>query len=463
MTLKRDVVLADEQVAWDWARETAERVNTSGLRDLHAQIEECYLQNRGRVEKELARLGKISRRYGQPLPTVAFSPTAYVREVKHEDWVDGEVVVTKRKYAMCLMVVASPDIIGQDGWRVVGVKVLVGDEAVVQVAPGEVVPDAFYAADRNCQHCNTVRQRNELVIVQRTVSFGMPDASRYETVETKQVGKACLEQYTGINPAFALAVAAFYRSKPGLEFGGVRHEEPLQPWLEWVAMAVRLDGRYWSKQAADEYNDRHGCYDGYASRDGTLPQQTTVNHARRLMNVAAWNRGNKTLLVEDVPAPEDVATVERVRAWVATLDPHQSTYHANLTALFRADVLLYRLEGLAASAFAGYLREQEAVERARVKAAQSRPSAYLGQQGDKVELTARVTSVREYEGDYGTTHIYRFLANDADVATWLSSSDRELSVGDVVRLRGTIKKLEEYRGEQQTVLTRCRVLERGEG
>ena len=443
--------LADEQTAYDWAREYAEgkrvllRARNNVTPEVTVEIEECFDYNTERITKECARLNKIGQKYGQGLVTVEFSPTYWIRTVREEVKQDGEWIERKRKVACRTMVIASPTVLGQDGWRVLGVKVRVGDQAVVQTLPNETVPDRFYAPDMRCDHCHTVRARNEVVVLRdNSGGFG----------KFVQVGKQCLLEYTGIGPDYALLKAAFYTSKPWLANDGARYEEDLTPWLGWVAVAVRLDGRYISKATAD--NENEGRWHDY-SLHARPEVQTTVNHAHTLRNRATFDR-KQAEADGEVPTQQDAIMVERVVAYVHTLDPHQSTYHANLVALFRANVLLPRLDGLAASAFSGYLREQRAVAEAAERAKHQRPSEYLGQTGEKVVRDVTVTRVTEREGMYGTTYIYTFRTGEGDRVTWFSSRDMDFSVGDTLKLRGTIKNTEEFRGEKGTVLTRCTVL-----
>lgn len=438
--------LADESVAWEWAKG---RVLANANPHLFERIEECYADNVERVRKEVTRLGKVAQRHGQVAPSVEFSPTRFVREVRFEERVDGELVTRKRKVTMGLMVLYCPEVLGQDDWAVVGVKVLVGGETVTQTIPGENLPDHYLRRDdARCDHCQKARRRNELVIV------------RHPQLDTvMQVGKQCLHEYTGISPEYALVVAAFYRATGATDPVGVRYEEDLQPWLEWVAMAVRLDGRYWSKAAADSENERRWQESSRAwTYEGSRAQHTTVDHARVLGNVATYDTQSRGRRDESLyPTDEDRSETARVRAFVAGLDPEESQYTRNLTALFRADVLLHRLEGLAASAFAAYHRAQAERQRERERA--TRPaSAWVGPERARVVLdNCEVVGVSTHDGSYGEVYIYRFLHAGKDKITWFSSNDLSLSVGQTVKLQGTVKKCEMYRDEQQTVLTRCKV------
>ena len=70
-------------------------------------------------------------------------------------------------------------------------------------------------------------------------------------------------------------------------------------------------------------------------------------------------------------------------------------------------------------------------------------------------ITAKVDSIRGFEGRFGYTMVYTFTSEDY-VFVWMTSKcDLNLSVGEIVDLTGTIKKFDEYLGIRQTHLTRC--------
>lgn len=70
-------------------------------------------------------------------------------------------------------------------------------------------------------------------------------------------------------------------------------------------------------------------------------------------------------------------------------------------------------------------------------------------------ITAKVKSIRGFEGIYGYTAVYTFTSEDY-IFIWMTSKcNLDLSVGDTVDLTGTIKKFDEYMGEKNTYLTRC--------
>lgn len=75
-------------------------------------------------------------------------------------------------------------------------------------------------------------------------------------------------------------------------------------------------------------------------------------------------------------------------------------------------------------------------------------------------VKAILDRVGGFSGAYDWTNVYRFLDEKKHIFVWFTSKDIGLEKGALVTLTGTVKKLQEYDGEKQTVLTRCTVLDR---
>lgn len=108
--------------------------------------------------------------------------------------------------------------------------------------------------------------------------------------------------------------------------------------------------------------------------------------------------------------------------------------------------------------------EQEARE-AEIRARKAL-SQYVGQVGDKVEIQATYVHTGSWEQKsffkgYGTDTFYAhtFKDSDGNVLTWKTQKSLALTYGDLVKVKGAIKKHTEYKGEKQTELTRCKVEE----
>lgn len=89
-------------------------------------------------------------------------------------------------------------------------------------------------------------------------------------------------------------------------------------------------------------------------------------------------------------------------------------------------------------------------------------SEYIGNVGEKLDTVAVFDHEARFETHftyYGeTVCILTFKAGDNTIV-WKTSSYNALEKGKKYRVRGTVKEHSEYRGDKQTVLTRCKIEE----
>lgn len=87
-------------------------------------------------------------------------------------------------------------------------------------------------------------------------------------------------------------------------------------------------------------------------------------------------------------------------------------------------------------------------------------SEYLGDVGEKVkevEVTCvRITNVLGY---YGESTIYSFRTEHGDNVMWTTTSHQNIEEDGKYLISGTIKALDIYKGQKQTILTRCKVVD----
>lgn len=81
---------------------------------------------------------------------------------------------------------------------------------------------------------------------------------------------------------------------------------------------------------------------------------------------------------------------------------------------------------------------------------------YPAEVKDKISVQATLATVRGFDSMYGYTYIYTFTL-DEYVFVWMTAKDLDLEVNTTVDLAGTIKGFEEYAGQKQTQITRCKV------
>ena len=87
--------------------------------------------------------------------------------------------------------------------------------------------------------------------------------------------------------------------------------------------------------------------------------------------------------------------------------------------------------------------------------AEDSSSEYVGEIGERLEITVTVTKALTLDGYYGQSIMHIMEDGDENVYIWTTSS-KSIPEGKVVTLRGTVKDHREYRGVKQTILTRCK-------
>lgn len=96
-------------------------------------------------------------------------------------------------------------------------------------------------------------------------------------------------------------------------------------------------------------------------------------------------------------------------------------------------------------------------------------SEYVGEVGKRIELPVKLESIHHWEvpsyvpweGNTVQT-LYKFADADGNVIVWKTTGfgldARKYPEGISLTLRGTVKEHNEYKGERQTVLTRCKAV-----
>lgn len=86
-------------------------------------------------------------------------------------------------------------------------------------------------------------------------------------------------------------------------------------------------------------------------------------------------------------------------------------------------------------------------------------SIYQGNIGDRLEKTLTVTKAIPIEGYYGNSTMHIFSDPEENVYVWTTAA-KTLEVGKTYVIRGTIKQLSAYKNQKQTILTRCKILDK---
>lgn len=316
---------------------------------------------------------------------------------------------------------------------------------MVRMVPGAALSDTECAPWRDadathCDHCNVRRSRSETFLC-REVATG----------KIVQVGRQCLTAFLG-GESYASIVArlawpqALEPSGGGDEEGcGGRWARPAPETTRVLALTVSVVRRF-------------GWVSKSAATDTALP---TASIVQDLCNPPppgtqahiAWAR----LMAEVAPEDGDIDHATAALTWAREEFAPRSDFDWNLrTAARLATVERY---GVACYVVPAYDRAMGRATARRALSEAQGPTAHLGAVGDKkVSVTGILEACHASETQFGTTTRI-VVRSGTTLAVWWKSgpADATWRVGANVRMVGTIKAHESFKGDAQTIMTRCKL------
>ena len=404
------------------------------------------------LTRALQALVKRANRLSVPPFTFDFGAPE-TKRISTNDQVGGRTYLETR--VPCTLTGDSPTVAG---WTFIAtLQHLDGQNIVRRVGDEHEVPVEFWTRGPVCDHCGLARRRNDTYVLR----FEGPNDAVCTNVECEgcaicddktpqkqymQVGSSCLEDFLGTDRAGQLAaMASLYADACALadrdDFGAGSGEarngcEGLGSYLVCVATAIRTWGWVSGKQAQEK--------GGSSTRD-------MLNRAKA--------RDAKPNEILPAATDADVARAEAALEWAANLNEDTigvNDYLHNLHVVAASGIVEPRTQGIACSILTAFERTEE---KARASRETAQTSTWFGTVGErsKVGYVLTLRAVKTWEGDYGTTWMYRFVSSEGNVAIWRSSRNIELEMGNTYIVKGTIKAHSEYKGTKQTDLTRCAV------
>ena len=419
------------------------------------------------VTKRLARLEKKAERYGVPFSYSVGDEHPQTVNVYAFDYVNHAQYI-ERTYTVAAVDIdiECDGLVQANGWRVLA-HIEHGENGnIVTAIGGADISPEWYTAPARCDHCSTTRARAYTFMV------------AHENGEVRQVGKTCLKDYTGILPSVAVMWAEVVDLFPEMDCTA-------EGWHETRA-AVMYPTRTVLAHAYDEIR-AHG-YVKSAEHNNTRDAVTDKVSEEVAPSADGLKAADDMIAWLCACGAKDEANDAELRSLYAlAFDENgygdseaQSRYYKRQNEIYRAWDRLGNLErGCVPLARSGYTKssgfgrlcyipvaykkyiqrkaEAEAREAEMQKARKA--SAHVGNVGDRVEFVAtKAEFVTSWETDFGRTFLYKFTDADGNVYVWFASGAFDEHNG--VTVRGTIKKHDERDGVKQTVLTRCRIIER---
>ena len=84
-------------------------------------------------------------------------------------------------------------------------------------------------------------------------------------------------------------------------------------------------------------------------------------------------------------------------------------------------------------------------------------SEYVGEVKDKIDIQVVLKFYTSFDSQFGVQTLYSFQDENNNIYVWKTANWLDIEKGTKVNLKGTIKDHKEYKGEKQTILTRCKV------
>lgn len=315
-----------------------------------------------------------------------------------------------------------------NGWIFVATIEHGPEQNIIRVANKTLennIPIIYRTADKECEHCHIKRDRNDTYLIYNET-----------THEWEQVGKTCLQGYTqGLNAEACTSLVSVMNEVEKLN-NDVNHgifnleKVPVDSYVEPMDVVKRKAYLY-VKDNGYQSSVTGLAFSMAVFRGADLPEATD----------------------------EEVAQVTNYLE-----NAENSAYISNAWAAWSKRSFEARDGGLITSAIYSYFKNEQRLVQQRTKeqALQNNiKQTSLGTVGDKVIFTIkdfRVLYLKNINSYYSPAYpVYKIIGMDGKVFIWSCSTGFELEEG--LKLEGTIKKIADYKGEMQTTVIDCKVVE----
>lgn len=330
-----------------------------------------------------------------------------------------------------------------DGWRFVGTIEHSEVGNIIRAIDNELeplIPSKYRTIGQECEHCHHIRDRKDTYLVYNE-----------ETKEFKQVGKTCLQGYTGgLDANVCAQMAQFVHTVEDAKTSSDEFDEIYQNFLRSYAR-----GSTWYGLPTEEV--KRISY-AQVKKNGYIPQVTPKVIGEYLFGI---NMNPKAKEEEIEPATD--AEINEMDEWVKTINAEYG-YMANAKVAWTKTYAEYRDVALIASLVSVFFkaRGEEVKRAAEIKA---KTNEYVGNIGDRITITS-IKSVRVLYVKDGKKYsyyapdvvVYEIIDNDGHTYIWSSSGNfLEDDADNIQSIVATVKDHKDYNGIKQTVITRGKI------
>ena len=334
------------------------------------------------------------------------------------------------------LTLSEPEV-AYNGWEFVAALDATEHGFIARTAPGQDLegwrPDA-----QECDHCGKARHRNSTYIVKNAAG------------ERKQIGSNCLEPFLGVKPKGLWALEwDLDMEEPGEQddydaggSGGGSDAIPVRDLIA-TALAVSDGGKGFLSRAKAMEWEKTSTAD--ATNSHLFDRSRTEREARERAEAEVAAAG----YLKD-------GTVDAVIA-AAQAAEGDGDYVTNLKTALAGEWVGRQHAAIAISAIGVWRRGQErAAEKATITKGFAAP---VDAKITGIAATVKKVSYHENPYDYngGVNTLVIFQTPDGHQVKWFASGRKDFEVGQVGTFSGgTVKAHDEYRGVDQTVVTRVK-------
>lgn len=338
-----------------------------------------------------------------------------------------------------------------NGWRFIATLDHHDEGNVIRAYDTEIeIPDRYKTCGPTCEHCQKIRSRKDTYLIYND-----------EKNEFKQVGKACLQEFTsGLSAEDVTFFCSIYEK---MEMGGSYSGPNFTRYIDVEAILRYAFECYkhWGYQKSRNSLAEDGEEIPYNYRS-TKDRVTDYYYINR-----ALGKQKEILQAEmdevgfNADSEYAVETTKAALEWIRNEKDLNSEYIRNLHVICSDEYTDYRSLGILVSLTVAYARHMNQIaeyeKKQKAQEEEKKASQHVGEVGSK--LSFAVTSFEcksSWCNQYGMTYLYKFTDENENVFIWYASKSVE-DEDRVVAISGTVKDHSEFNGLKQTVLTRCKV------
>jgi hypothetical protein len=397
--------------------------------------------NLGELKEKLAKLNKLATKLG--CEPVGYTELARRTEVLMRTNEDGSQTRIEREIADITVTGTAPKLAG---WEFIGRIELVEGLTFFYSAPGKNIPQEHRDAPHHCDHCGTERARRNTYIVSNETG-------------AKRVGSNCLKDFLGHKSPDAIArflelIREFLRGARE-DYGTQGWSDPLFPLadlLPQIAAVIRVKGWVTKSMAQKAYDN------------GWRVPDTTAGNLVYILNpyntASGWSKEEqqkRAELIESCKVTDADNVTEQVKAFIAARPDDGTDFTFNLKQLLKLERAPTKQWGIIVAAVGMYLKEQGRLAERAKRVSEFVPGVAVGERVTLKLLLSKVIVIPGYQ--FGDKYLHSFLDDAGRAVVWFSSAGKVANEGETVTVKATVKKMEEYKGLKQTVLTRAKLLE----